>query len=263
LIAMHRKPRCWPATALVLGVILLGCATAAAPARRHGMTTPSTTQSTAPRTLHFADAAVPLDRFRDDDHDVDLRNVISFPRRSDVYFGQCERQDPDGDTVSTAPLVVAAGGSRGQGSWLALDFSDPRLPNAEWQFVATGPAKGEVWGVLDDTLTSRGAIVLLVHSTDSGATWTISPIAKPFESGEYDSFAMDSTGHGRLTIYLAPTNKHPRRAGFYHFRTTDGGKTWSTPEHESDALEPADEVPSDEAPEPLKSVPTQTASLSR
>jgi hypothetical protein len=237
----------------VCAVLLLGCAAAAPHSRRN--LTPATTQSSAPRTLRFADAAVSVDHFRDDDHDIDLRNVIHFEKDRDVYFGQSERYDADGNAVATVPLIVAGK----KGAWLALSVADPRLPNAEWQFVASGPREGEMWGVLDDTLTGRAKIILLAHSLDAGVTWTLSQVIKPFEAGEYDSFAMDKSGRGRLTVYIAPTKNYPRRAGFYHFRTTDAGQTWSPPDHEPDALDPADDVSPDEEPEPLQSTPTQTA----
>lgn len=239
-------------------VLLLGCA-ATAP---HAFSAaPSTTQSSspAPRTVSFDAAAVPIDRLRGgEDHDVDLRNVINFDKRGDVYFGQAERYDEQGDVVATTPIVVAAA----KGAWLALSLADPRLRDAEWQFVASGPAEGEIFGVLDDSLHHKGKVILLAHSSDSGVTWTISQVRKPFDSGDYDSFAMDKTGHGRLTVYLAPTTKHPNRAGFYHFHTADAGKSWARPEHEADALDPADDVPGDEDPEPLKSTPMQSARAS-
>jgi hypothetical protein len=70
---------------------------------------------------------------------------------------------------------------------------------------------------------------------------------------------MDKNGKGRLTVYIAPDAKHPKRAGFYHMRTTDAAKTWSAPEHEPDALDPAEEVPADEDVPPLREKPTQSA----
>ena len=84
-------------------------------------------------------------------------------------------------------------------------------------------------------------------------------VHKPFGAGDYDSFCMDKSGHGRLTVYISPDRKHPRRAGYYHLRTTDGAKTWSGPEHENDSLNPADDIPEDEEVAPLKDLPTQNA----
>ena len=259
---MHNPIGRWPL--VLFGMILIGCAGGAGPRAARRNLGPATTQSSAPRTIRFADGAQAIDHFQADDHDVDLRNVIHFDEKNsaaDVYFGQCERTNADGDVTETFPLIVATVNGK-KGGWRGLSLADPRLANAEWQFVAAGPGDNEMWGILDDTLTDKGKIVLLAHSTDGGAAWTISSIDKPFEAGGYDSFAMDVAGRGRLTVYVAPTKNHPRRGGFYHFRTTDGGKTWLPPEHEPDGLDPADQVPEDEDPEPLKSIPTQTARAS-
>jgi hypothetical protein len=244
----------------LLAVALLGCAVAARRAVKSAPVTRTATAAvtTPPRRLRLAQQAVPIEKFRDDDHDVDLRNVLSFGGgRGDVYFGQCDRIGAGDRTLSTIPLIVAMQ----KGAWVALSLEDPRLKDAEWQFVASGPADGEIWGVLDDSLDQRGKTVLLAHSLDTGATWSVTAINKPFGAGDYDSFRMDHAGHGRLSVYLAVTDRHPERAGFYHFHTPDGGRTWTTPEHEPDALDPADDVPEDQDPEPLKSAPAQTAML--
>jgi Neuraminidase (sialidase) len=119
--------------------------------------------------------------------------------------------------------------------------------------------------VLDDSLNNKGKILLLAHSTDGGKTWHVTAIHKPFDTGDYDSFCMDKTGRGRVTVYVTGDRKRRgrarARAGFYHIRTTDGGKTWSAPEHEPDSLDPADEVPTDgDYPEPLKDSPLRSVS---
>jgi hypothetical protein len=215
---------------------------------------PTTKPASPPRTLRLADA-VPLEQFRGIDHEVDLRQHLPGAKQGEIYFGQADTIDGQGESSSTVPLIVAARGKQ----WVGLSLADDRLTNAEWQFVASGPAADEIWGVLDDTLTNRGQRILLVHSVDAGATWSVIAINKPFASGEYDSFAMSASGRGRVTIYVPGNAKHPARAGFYHFRTTDGGKTWSDPEHEADALTPAEEVSPDEDPPPLQEVPTQRA----
>ncbi len=202
--------------------------------------------------LRFADA-IPLERFRGEHENIDLRQRITFADRGDLSFGQSDVYDDNDDVVATLPLIVASRKS----SQLALSFADSRLRNAEWQFVASGPAKEEVWGVLDDSLNHKGRVVLLVHSTDAGESWSIDSIEKPAASGEYDSFAMAANGRGRLTIYVPPAPKHRGRAGFYHFRTIDGGKTWAQPEHERDSLTPADDIPADD--EPDSAPPTQSA----
>ena len=241
---------------VLLCCIAVGCAAIGA---KRSTTHPATTQaSAAPRTLHLSDA-VPIVRFRTGDRDVDLRNRITYDGGRDLYFGQVDTVNGDGETSATLPVVVGLI----KGGWVALSLEDPRLKNAEWQFVASGPAEKEIWGVLDDSLNHKGKVLLLAHSTDAGQTWSVASVEKPFGAGDYDSFAMDRNGHGRLSIYVAPDDKHPRRAGFYHLHTTDAAKTWSAPDHEADALDPAEEVPADEDIPPLKEAPTQSARLDK
>jgi hypothetical protein len=248
-------PRTIPLALLMVCLPLCGFACAAR--RPHAATTQATTNPIgATRVLNLKDA-VPLARFRNADREIDLRNRISYENGADLYFGQSDMIDGDGQTSATVPLIVASQ----RGGWTALSLDDVRLKNAEWQFIASGPAAGEIWGVLDDILKHKAAVLLLAHSTDAGQTWNVTSISKPFGQGEFDSFAMDKSGHGRLSVYLAPDDKHPRHAGFYHLRTTDGAKTWLPPEHEPDALDPAEEIPADDEPAPLKEAPAQNVRL--
>ena len=71
----------------------------------------------------------------------------------------------------------------------------------------------------------------------------------------FDSFCMDRQGHGRLSLYVYRDQAKLRQAGYYHYRTIDGGKTWTGPEHEPDGMLPADDAPDDvsePAPRPAK-----------
>jgi hypothetical protein len=240
----------WPL--ILLGCVVVGCASMGA---RRAAPTPATTQSSNnARVLHIADA-VPIMHFRTGERDVDLTNRISYSGAAVYYFGQADTYNGDGDVDETTPLVVA----KVKGKWCALDLQDERLKNAEWQYIASGPAVGEIWGVLDDSLKHEAKVVLLVHSVDAGHTWTVESIRKPYGLGDYDSFCMDKNGHGRLTFYVEPNDKHPRRGGFYSMHTTDGARTWTAAEHEPDNLQPADEIPEDEDVPPLKDEPTQSA----
>src|SRR5437763_936481 len=113
-IARHK---CRPWIAL-LAVIVLGCAAAT---HRHGAAAPAaTSQSSGPRQVALS-AALPIERFRDDSHDIDLRNQLSFPKTGDVYFGQADTYEGDPDTATaTLPLIVAAS----KGAWVAIDLHD-------------------------------------------------------------------------------------------------------------------------------------------
>jgi hypothetical protein len=242
----------WPGTAIAALLIVAGCAASVA----HSS---ATTRPAEPKTLKLADA-VPLEHFHADNTEIDLRQRIAFEGKRELFFGQSDVYDEDDEVVATVPLIIAST----KGVRTAVSIADARLNNAEWQFVASGPKSGEAWGVLDDTVTGRGKVVLLAHSTDAGQTWSVSAIDKPFGAGEYDSFSMSADGRGRLTVFVPATKDDAKRAGFYHFRTTDGGRTWSRPEHEPDALDPAEPVDPDGGDgTDESSPPAQTASLRR
>ena len=242
-------------TVCLVGCIALGCGSMGA---RRARSAPATQASASPRKLNIADGK-PIAQYRNGERDVDLTNRISYEGDNILYFGQADTYNDDGDVKSTLPLVVASV----KGRWLALNVEDSRVKDAEWQFVATGPADGEIWGVLDDSLNHKAAVLLLAHSTDYGKTWTVTSVQKPFGAGDFDSFCLDKSGRGRLSVYVSLDDKHPNCAGFYHLRTTDSAKTWSAAEHELDALDPAEDIPEDEEVAPLKETPTQNAGLNQ
>ena len=210
--------------------------------------------ATPPRSVHLS-RAIPLQKLRTDDTDFDLRNRMSI-NDQELYFGQLETTDLHDNVTATAPVVVA----KIQGEWRALSLADERLPDAEFLFVASGPAKNEIWAILDNQIADPADSLLLAHSTDAAQTWTLTTLHKPQGFGAYDSFAMDKTGHGRLTVYL--THRESKgRSGFYHFRTSDDGNTWSAPDYEPDSLDPAADIPDDADPEPLQDLPPARTTL--
>jgi hypothetical protein len=225
-----------------------GCAAAAS----HPTT--STRPATQPHVVHLS-SAVPLNKLRTEQTDFDLHNRMQSGGQT-LYFGQLDTTESQDETTATAPVIVA----KVKGEWRALSLADSRVPNAEFLFVASGPAKGEIWTVLDNQIDAPAAVVLLAHSTDAGQTWALSTVHKPRGVGSYDSFSMDKTGHGRLTVHVSGKQSN-RSSGFYHFRTSDDGQTWSSPDFEPDHLKRADEVPEDEDPEPLKDLPSITTTL--
>jgi len=239
-------------TICVIGCIALGCGSMGARRAQSA----ATQASASPRTLNIADGK-PIAQYRSGERDVDLANRVSYEGGNDLYFGQADTYNGDGDVKSTLPLVVASV----KGRWLALNVEDSRMKDAQWQFVATGPADGEIWGVLDDSLNHKATVLLLAHSTNYGKAWTVTSVQKPFGTGDFDSFCLDKSGRGRLSVYVSLDDKHPHRAGYYHLRTTDAAKTWSAAEHEPDALDPAEDIPDDEEVAPLKETPTQNAGL--
>jgi hypothetical protein len=78
---------------------------------------------------------------------------------------------------------------------------------------------------------------------------------KPRASADFDSFSLGPDGKGRLTVYLSGEEASVSRPGYYHYRSADGGKTWSkTPDYEPDAMTPGREVPEDEQPDSPKDI---------
>jgi hypothetical protein len=224
---------------LVLALVVsFGCASAQT---THPTTHPATD---APQVLHREDA-VDLDDVARDDEQPDMTYQIASKRSPHIYFGQLDVFDDDDKVTATTPIIAWNRNDH----WTAIKISDSRLKNAAWKYVVAGPTRGEIWGVLDQDLDDKENDVLLVHSIDAGQTFNLIAIRKPKPAADFDSFCMDRTGHGRVTVYLEMGDgKHDERPGYYHYRTTDGGKTWSAPEYEPDGTAPADDVPDDQQP---------------
>jgi hypothetical protein len=232
----------WAPAALIILAHLACAAQAATPP-----TTGATTQATR---LEKADA-IELVRLEQNGAEATMWYQIRTKRTQRICFGQLETFDDDDNVVTTIPVIAWISHQQ----WTAVSIHDARLKNAAWTNVVAGPAKGEIWGILDQNLDARQRDILLVHSTDAGETFQIQSLAKPSRQADYDSFCMDARGHGRLSVYLDAANDKSAKPGFYHYRTTDGGRTWSSAEYEPDATAPADDVPDEDQPdEPAKPV---------
>jgi hypothetical protein len=228
---------------IALLVLTIAChaACAAAPTTTHP-TTHATTQSNIIRKSD----AIDLERIEKDGGESTMWYQLKSKTGGRICFGQLDVFDDKDDVTSTDPVISWVDADD---HWSAIKITDDRLRNAGWVSVVSGPASGEIWGVLDHNLDDRMKEIVLVHSTDAGATFDITSIRKPKAIADYGSFAMDRNGHGRLTLYLEATHgRRNDRPGYYHYRTTNGGKTWTTPEYEPDATVPADDVPDDDQP---------------
>jgi hypothetical protein len=216
-----------------------GCArpaAAAAAAAHSGSTIPIQWS-----TLSMADAQ-PLLKLRTAGDSVDLAFKLRPPRvDKPLYFG--ELTNADGQTL---PLVVAKENGQLKAAALEREYAFD-----QWQSVVAGPRPGEVWGVLDqEDQGSRGPVVVLAHSLDRGKTWQVGLLPKPCPVAAFYDLIFSPDGRGRVSLVLEKAcPDDPRiKSGLYHYRTTDGGATWSAPIFEPDATRPADEVPDDEQP---------------
>ncbi len=214
-----------------------------------GLTPASGVVTTLPRLVRLSDAS-PLERFRTEDTDFNLSSRLSMGEDNTLYFGQLDTSDQNDKVTATSPVVVA----KVNGRWEAISLADDRLPDAEFLFTAAGPAENEIWAVLDDQIADPADVVLLAHSIDAGRTWMLTTVRKPHGFGTYDSFAMDRSGRGRLTVYLT-ADEAKTRPGYYSFRTSDDGRTWTGPDYERDNLRTADDISDDDDPEPLQDLP--------
>ena len=245
--------RCWPrlvcppwGVAIVFSLLCAGCASTT---RADATSQPTT----APASVVKLSDAIDLDKLAGD-AEPDLSHQVHLSRGGRVYFGTLSTYDNDDNAVTSIPIIARKNGEQ----WSAIRIDDPRLKNASWAYVGAGPNRGEVWGVLDASLDDDQPDLVFAHSTDGGATFALSSLQKPNASADFDSFCIGPDHKGRVTVYLsgdAGPGEKTFRPGFYHFRTNDGGKTWSSPQYEPDAMLPARDVPDEDQPSTPESPP--------
>lgn len=231
---------------MVAAAIAAGCASdTAGPASAAGPSTLATTQPSGAVSLQLSDAVASND-LEQGDWEVDMQSQIPFKDRP-IFFGQLATYGPDDQPTATIPLIGYKNGDK----LMAMKIDDPRLVNAGWSYIAAGPDTPEFWGVLDASLDDHQPQIVIAHSTDSGSTMQIESLPKPMKVAVFDSFSMDRQGHGRLSLYVYRDQAKLEQAGYYHYRTVDGGKNWTGPEHEADGMLPAEDAP-DDVSEPAK-----------
>ena len=208
--------------------------------------------TTAPAPLArigLADAK-PLADLTPGDLQANLTDKLSPPQTTGnaVYFGEVDEYDGPGDDaklLSALPILATKDGD----AWRAVPVVGPGLADTDWRYVGAGPAAREVWGVLDTAVGDGGADFFLAHSTDGGATFTLSALRKPCPQAAVSDFAMARDGRGRVTLSLDETVGRAR-PGLYHYETADDGRRWSArPRFEPDSMTRADAVPDEEQPD--------------
>lgn len=204
-----------------------------------------TTQPANVQSLRLSDA-VDLEQLTKESK-ANLTQQLNLSRGGHIYFGELDTYDDDDNVTSSVPILA----KRVHGNWKALPIIDPRLKNANWAYVGAGPHHGEVWGVLDASLDDNQPDLVLAHSTDGGATYSLSSLHKPDEVASFDSFCIGPDDQGRITVYVdAGDDAQHAKPGYYTYRTNDGGKSWSTkPDYEPDAMTPAKDVPDEDQPD--------------
>jgi hypothetical protein len=211
----------------------------------------------SPTTAPFSDVrlydAKPLEDLETDNDNVQitLTDKLSPPQTAlPVYFGEADAFDSDDDTTPAAALPLLA--LNLGGSWRAVALTGDGLMDAGWKYVGSGPARNEVWGMLDTSAGSDQPDFVLAHSTDGALTFTLKTFHKPCSLAEVSDFTMTRAGHGRVTLSL-DADCGVNKAGLYRYESTDHGKTWSKiPKFEPDSMVRADTVPDDEQPQPAE-----------
>lgn len=130
------------------------------------------------------------------------------------------------------------------GAWSARVLHvDDQAPDStpesgwSWALVSAQEHESALIAVLEWRVESPGHELVLVASDDGGRTWVErSRLQKPHYMSEASELVLDARGQGRLTIELVDCADCGIPRGLYHYRTIDGGRTWSEPEHEPNTL---------------------------
>jgi hypothetical protein len=246
------------AIAVAMGIVAAGCA---AGANDHSASASVTTEATKmaeqPTTTEIGApypgiiiqmaAAKPINTATDAVPTLNLQNLVTISGQS-VYFGQLETYDNDGEVDGSIPVLARRSGQ----DVLGIKVQSDTKANESWAYVGAGPTKNEIWGIIDANLDDATADLLLVHSGDGGKSFAVQRLHKPHPAAQFDSFSMSREGVGRVSVYLARADAGARGAGYYHYRTKDGGRTWSSAQYEHDSMLPAQDVPDEDEPSHLQ-----------
>lgn len=143
-------------------------------------------------------------------------------------------QDDDKDTGAAVVLKKL------HGQWKIVEFAE--AGHAEWVYAAAITPRKELWGVLDAAGETRAPQLTLVRSTDNGVSWRyFAAVKKPAADAEYAGFAMAADGQGRLSMHIDDDDAGVSH-GYYHYKTLDGGKSWTGPTFEGDDVTEADSL---------------------
>ncbi len=193
-------------------------------------------------------ATKPVDHVQlSDEATTNLTDKLEPPEANQtIYFGELDGYDSDNpDTPTSAMPLIAVHDEQ----WKAIPVTGHALTNAGWKYVAAGPSRHEIWGVLDTSAGDSRSEFVLAHSTDGGGSFTLKVIEKPCRLATFADFAMSRDGHGRVTLSL-DTDCGQHKSGLYHYDTTNDFKTWpDQPRYEPDAMLQAASVPDDEQPD--------------
>ncbi len=129
--------------------------------------------------------------------------------------------------------------------WEMMDFDfEPFAEGCEWLGVYASRDNRKIWAIACWTMEDPGTSLEIVYSGDAGQTWQhIASVEKVWYLVAFDSFRMDSGGHGLISTRLSDGEITTLAGGYYVYRTCDWGKTWSGPIFVDDILADTDSRP--------------------
>ncbi len=201
-----------------------------APAASH--TAVAQPSANAPASGHLVKLAdgIDLEQVRNQDMVHPAFSISAPDVTTPVLFADASNDKND----TSAPVIL----KKIDDKWRILELSD--AGDQEWMYAGACGARHELWAILDSAAESAAPQLTLMRSMDEGLTWQyFVAVKKPTDDAEFIAFTMAANGAGKLTMHLsddADTILH----GYYDYRTTDGGKTWTGPAFEADDMTDAD-----------------------
>ena len=231
-------------TLLILGLFCHGCGTAKkdpAPTTQPVASTPSSSDTIPIVWTQIAmNDFQPLLKLEQAGDDAEFSYKLSLGQEGDrvLYFGEIKNNDDQ-----FMPIMALRMGKH----FVAMKMQKEWSYN-QWEQVVAGPKDDEIWGFFNQAEDNQKHEMTLLHSLDGGKTFTLGVMRKPCKEATFYDLVMAKNGSGLLTLALAKDCNDRLKAGLYHYRTTNGGFTWSRPEYEPNGIQPSDDVPDDEQP---------------
>jgi hypothetical protein len=149
-----------------------------------------------------------------------------------VIFGVVQNDEKK----SSSPVLIKKFGA----AWKIVEVSEAR--DQEWAYAAACPSRNEIFAVLDGAGDNETGQLTILRSTDKGSSWQyFSAVKKITPAAEYAGFSIAKPGEGRLSMHLED-DEDDIVHGYYHYKTADGGKTWTGPSLEPDDVVEADSL---------------------